>query len=78
MDDDPKIGDSRCRKWTIDAVLKRRKPGDRVTIAFVRRGHPESVETTLQEDGDLEVVPVEATGAAPTDAQKAFRAAWLN
>ena len=46
-------------------------------IAFVRRGHPESVETTLQEDGDLEVVPVEATGGAPTDAQKSFRAAWM-
>ncbi len=80
MDDEiTKIGDESVSKVDdLDAVLKRHKPGDRVTIAFVRRGHPESVETTLQEDGDLEVVPVEATGGAPTDAQKSFRAAWLN
>jgi len=72
------IGDESVSKVDdLDAALKRHKPGDRVMIAFVRRGHPESVETTLQEDGDLEVVPVEATGGAPTDAQKAFRAAWI-
>ena len=79
MDDEiTKIGDESVSKVDdLDAALKRHKPGDRVMIAFVRRGHPESVETTLQEDGDLEVVPVEATGGAPTDAQKAFRAAWI-
>ena len=80
MDDEiTKIGDESVSKVDdLDAVLKRHKPGDRVAIAFVRRGHPESVETSLQEDGDLEVVPVEATGGTPTDAQKSFRAAWLN
>ncbi len=79
MDDEiTKIGDESVSKVDdLDAVLKRHKPGDRVTMAFVRRGHPEAVEATLQEDGDLEVVPVEATGGAPTDAQKSFRAAWL-
>jgi predicted metalloprotease with PDZ domain len=80
MDDEiTKIGDESVSKVDdLDAVLKRHKPGDRVAIAFVRRGHPESVETMLQEDGDLEVVPVEATGGTLTDAQKSFRAAWLN
>ena len=79
MDDEiAKIGDESVSKVDdLDAALKRHKPGDRVTIAVVRRGRPESVDATLQEDGDLEVVPVEATGGAPTDAQKAFRAAWL-
>jgi PDZ domain-containing secreted protein len=80
MDDEiTKIGDEAVSKVDdLDAVIKRHKPGDRVKVAFVRRGHPESVEATLEEDGDLEVVPVEATGGTPTDAQKAFRMAWLN
>jgi predicted metalloprotease with PDZ domain len=60
----------------LNGVLKRHKPGDRVTIAFVRHGKPESVEATLQENIELEVVPVETTGGEPTEAQKAFRAAW--
>jgi predicted metalloprotease with PDZ domain len=80
MDDEiTRIGDESVSKADdLDAVLKRHKPGDRVTIVFVRRGHPESAAATLEEDSNLEVVPVEATGGAPTDAQKAFRAAWLN
>jgi predicted metalloprotease with PDZ domain len=79
MDDEiTKIGDETVSKADdLDAVLKRHKPGDRIAIAFVRRGRPETTDATLQEDGTLEVLPVESTGGAPTEAQKAFRAAWI-
>ncbi len=78
MDDEiTRIGDESVSKVDdLEAVLKRRKPGDHVAIAFVRRGHPETAEATLEEDGDLEVVPVESTGGTLTEAQKAFRTSW--
>ena len=78
MDDEiTKIGDESVSKVDdLEAALKRHKPGDRVAIAFVRRGHPETAEATLEEDGDLDVVPVESAGGTLTEAQKAFRAAW--
>ena len=80
MDDEiVKIADDTVgRVDELDAVVKRHKPGERVTVGFMRRGHPESVTVTLQEDVELEAVPVEAAGGAPTAAQKAFRAAWIN
>lgn len=79
MDDEiTKIGDESVSKTDdVDSALKRHKPGDRIAIAFVRRGHLETAEATLQEDGDLEVVPLELNGGTLTEAQKAFRAAWL-
>jgi predicted metalloprotease with PDZ domain len=79
MDDEiTKMGDESVSKVDdVEAALKRHKPGDRIAIAFVRRGHPETTEAILEEDGDLEVVPVESSGGTLTEAQKAFRAAWL-
>jgi predicted metalloprotease with PDZ domain len=62
----------------LQAALKTRKPGDRLTIAFKRRGGATGTATiTLKEDPALEVVTVESTGGTLTPDQKAFRDAWL-
>ena len=58
----------------IAEILKSRKPGDRVAIAFTRRSGEKATGTlTLGEDPAIEVVPVEALTAE----QKAFRESWL-
>ena len=62
----------------LQAALKTRKPGDRLTVTFKRRGGATGTATiTLKEDPALEVVTVEATGGTLTPEQKAFREAWL-
>lgn len=59
-------------------VLKGRKPGDRVAIAFTRRSGERATATlTLGEDPALEGVPAESAGGTLTPEQKAFRDAWL-
>lgn len=62
----------------LQAALKTRKPGDRLTITYKRRGGATGTTTiTLKEDPGLEVVTVESTGGTLTPDQKAFRDAWL-
>ena len=62
----------------LQAAVKARKPGDRLTITYKRRGGATGTATILlTEDPSLEVVTVEATGGALTPEQKAFREAWL-
>ena len=59
-------------------MLDRRKPGDRVPIAYtIRYGRSKASLVTLAEDPHLEVVPIEATGARPSEAQQDFRTRWL-
>jgi predicted metalloprotease with PDZ domain len=70
-------GETVTREDQLEGVLKRHKPGDRIAISFLRRGRPVTTQVTLQESAELEVVPVEATGSAPTEAQKAFRMSWI-
>jgi len=62
----------------LDRVLQRHQPGDRVPIIFLRRGTQTNGSLTLEEDPRLELVPTERTGRALTDAERAFRAAWLS
>ena len=59
-----------------DAVAAH-KVGDKVPVRFLRRGVETSTEVTLQEDPHLEVVSVESAGGTASDAQKAFRKAWI-
>jgi hypothetical protein len=59
-------------------VLQRHKPGDRVPIIFLRRGTQTNGSLTLEEDPRLELVPTERIGRALTDAERAFRNAWLS
>ena len=62
----------------LDAVLRRSKAGDRVTIGFKRRdGSSRSSTATLAEDSHVEIVALEQTGGTLTQAQRTFRDAWL-
>jgi predicted metalloprotease with PDZ domain len=62
----------------LQAALKSRKPGDRLTITFKRRGGATGTATiTLEEDPSLEAVTLESTGGTLTAGQKAFRESWL-
>ena len=72
------IGDTKVSSPSdIDKALASRKPGDEVTIAFVRNGAEKKATTRLIEDQRVEVVPFEKAGRTLTDAQKKFRDAWL-
>jgi predicted metalloprotease with PDZ domain len=64
------------RAW--DDALARWKPGERISLRFVRRSG-ETVNTLLPlaEDPRVEVVLVERTGGRLTDDQRRFRDSWL-
>jgi predicted metalloprotease with PDZ domain len=57
--------------------LAKHKAGDTVEIVIRRRGQQVKVTATLAEPLDLEIVPVESTGAVLSTDQKQFREAWL-
>ena len=62
----------------LSAVLRQHKPGDSVSIAFTgRTGKQTTSRVVLAEDPHIEIVPVESAGGSLTEAQKAFRRAWL-
>jgi predicted metalloprotease with PDZ domain len=62
----------------LQAAVKARKPGGRLTVTVKRRGGATArASITLAEDPALEVVPVESTGRSLTPDQRAFREAWL-
>jgi predicted metalloprotease with PDZ domain len=62
----------------LQNALERRKPGDRVSLTFKRRGGRTGTATvTLEEDPSLEAVPVESSGRTLTPDQRAFRDSWL-
>jgi predicted metalloprotease with PDZ domain len=62
----------------LQGALKGRKPGDRITVTFKRRGGATGTASiTLKEDPALEIVSVEASGGTLTADQKAFRESWL-
>jgi predicted metalloprotease with PDZ domain len=70
-------GDRVIRLDQLEAALKRHKPGDPVAVAYLRHGTDMRTTAVLEEDRRVEVVTVEAAGGTATEAQKAFRAAWL-
>ncbi len=59
-------------------AMSKLKPGERVSLRFVRRSG-ETVDTTvtLEEDPRVEVVLIEKSGGTLTDDQRRFRDAWL-
>ena len=61
----------------LDQFLGPHRQGDKVTATFVHRGRPVTVTVVLEQDPRLEIVTLEAAGGRPTDAQRAFRDAWL-
>jgi predicted metalloprotease with PDZ domain len=65
---------------TVDsfAAFSRKKPGESAALNVLRRGRQTFTTTiTLKANPALVVVPVEADGGTLSDAQKAFREAWL-
>ncbi len=62
----------------VTGALGAKKPGDVVTVRFLRRGDSVTARLTLAEDPALEVVTIESTGGRLSAAQRAFRAAWLS
>jgi len=61
--------------WT-DA-LDRLKPDEATTVKFVQRGQAREAPLKVAADPTLEVVRYEKADLKPTDAQLAFRKAWL-
>ena len=61
--------------WT-DA-LDRLKPDDATTVKFVQRGQTREAPLKVAADPTIEVVRYEKADLKPTDAQLAFRKAWL-
>jgi predicted metalloprotease with PDZ domain len=59
------------------AALAAHKPGDHIMVDFTRHGTPMKATIALIEDPTMEVVSVEATGAALSADQKQMRDAWL-
>ncbi len=61
----------------VEEIIASRKPGDEVTITFLRRGAEIEAKATLAEDPTVEIVPVERDGATLSAAQQQFRKDWL-
>jgi predicted metalloprotease with PDZ domain len=62
----------------LQAALKTRKPGDRLTVTFRRRGGATGTASiVVRQDPAFEAVPLESTGAALTPDQQRFRDEWL-
>jgi predicted metalloprotease with PDZ domain len=59
-------------------ILRAHKPGDNIPASITdRTGETRRLTITTSEDPAIGLVPVEATGGAPSSAQRAFRQHWL-
>jgi predicted metalloprotease with PDZ domain len=61
----------------VEFAMRDSRPGERVAIAFLRRGQPARATVTVGEDPALDLVTIEATGGTLTPAQRTFRERWL-
>ena len=62
----------------FDQVLRQQQPGGKVAIRFVRRsGERVNGTLVLDEDANVEIVPIEQGGGTLNEAQKRFRDDWL-
>jgi predicted metalloprotease with PDZ domain len=57
--------------------VQNRKPGESLALTFLRRGETISTNVILAEDPRVIAVPAEDAGQPLSDAQRAFREAWL-
>ena len=60
-----------------DRFLDKKKPGDKVRVAYEQRGETGTVTMKLEECPQLEVVPFERAGRPLTGEARRFREAWL-
>ncbi len=70
-------GETLGNQAELKDFVKAHKPGDTVKIVMEKNGIEQETELTLQENPEIEVVPLEHTGQAVTDNVLAFRKAWL-
>jgi predicted metalloprotease with PDZ domain len=61
----------------VEFALRDLRPGDRATIAYLRRGAPLRATVTVAEDPSLDLVLLEGAGGKLTPAQQTFRQKWL-
>ncbi|MGE0592391.1 MAG: M61 family metallopeptidase [Vicinamibacterales bacterium] len=61
----------------VDRAIRNARPGDELAVVFERRGERRRAVVRLVEDTRIELVPAENAGQSLTDAQRAFRQAWL-
>lgn len=61
----------------LEAVLRRHKPGDQVTVRFRDRSEVRTANLRLAEDPHLEIVPIESAGGTLVANERAFRDGWL-
>ena len=60
----------------IERVIRAKKPGDVIKVAFESRGEAQEATITLRASPRLEFVTFEKAGREVTDSIRAFRAAW--
>jgi len=61
----------------LDRILRKKRPGDSVTVRYEQRGRTGSVEVALGSAARWEVVPFERADRKVTGEIRAFRQAWL-
>ena len=61
----------------VEGILRSKRPGETLSLEFLRRGRPVESTVTLVQDPGLELVAVESSGGTLTAAQRVFREAWL-
>ncbi len=62
----------------VERAIASRKPGERVSVVFERRGARVTSTLPLIEDPRRELIPAEEAGQPLTEAQKRFREGWLS
>jgi len=62
-------------EWT--ALLAAHAPGDEVPLVFRQRGREVRANLGLAPVPSVDVIPMELAGETPSEAQRAFRTAWL-
>jgi predicted metalloprotease with PDZ domain len=63
---------------SLQAILKKKKPGDLVILEFEQRGQQKTTKLKLIENPAIEIVPVEKAGAIISEKAKQIRGAWLS
>ena len=58
-------------------VIQDARPGDEVAVRFIRRGREGAARMRFAADPSFKLVRTEAAGGQATEAQLAFRRAWL-
>lgn len=61
----------------FEAVTEKHKPGETIELTYGRKGVERTTQLTLVENQNLELIPLENTGASLTPEMKSFREKWL-